>query len=315
MRLPLRHPPPEDDPPLRRCAHLEALARALVGVPLGAAAEVLTSARSRGRHGNALQWHLGLRTHDGAAELDWEDRIEVKLVSVWARPDGGVACDKIKVCDLAVDPWHKLANVLFVFADRLTRVVVEAAFFHLGGPVRTRLANAWTADPHFDHPDLFVEARLQEGKSAPAYYLSQGWLRREGLLPRPQPGIFAFDAHWWNARRAEYGRDPRLVLVSRAQAHVRCPRCGGPMRIASEDLAARGWAPAWHGMPLGDRCATVGHFAVDRDRLRMSAIQSPDEFCAALEGRLDPEALWRVADRVPEPGDHLHELPSWPVRA
>ncbi|MCA9688062.1 MAG: hypothetical protein KC636_00520, partial [Myxococcales bacterium] len=73
-----------------RCAYLEALIEAALGLPLAPAAELVTPARSRGRFGNALQWHLGLEPHDGAATLDWEDRIEIKMVSVWRRRGGAL---------------------------------------------------------------------------------------------------------------------------------------------------------------------------------------------------------------------------------
>ena len=87
----------------------------------------------RGRHGNALQWHFGLEAHDSEAVLDWEDRIEIKMVSVWSNRSGDVLCDKLKVCDQGIDPWHKLANVLWVFVDRMSRVVLGHRFTHLAG--------------------------------------------------------------------------------------------------------------------------------------------------------------------------------------
>ena len=309
MRLPLRHRPPSQPEPLRRCAHLEDLAEALVGVPLGSAARRVASRRSRGRHGNALQWHLGLSSHDAAAHLDWEDRIEIKLVTVWGRgtqDEPGVGCDKLKVCDVGIDPWHKLANVLFVHADRLTRVVVGAHLFHLDAPRLERLAVAWDEDPHFGHPPLFVEAREQEGRRAPAYYLSARWLESEGILPRPCSPIFDFDPAWWNATRREHGRDPLLTLADRPLAQLRCPRCGGPITVDQDRLAERGWAPARHGMPLGDACALAGHAVVDATRLRASRAATQEEFAAALEQRVEPDRVWRLADRVPEPEDHLH---------
>lgn len=306
MRLPLRHPPPVHDPALRRCAHLEELAAAAIGLPLRAAAECLSSARSRGRHGNALQWHLGLDFHDAVAELDWENRIEIKLVSVWQTADGRVACDKLKVCDLAISPWDKLANVLFVFADRMTRVVVGGAFFHLGGSARSRLAACWDVDPHFDEPSLFVEAREQRGRSAPAYYLSHRWFGDEALLPAPGPEILVPDRRWWNRVRAEFGRDPMPALAEPDRGERPCPRCGGPLRFDPEHLAAWGWAPAWHGMPLGERCAVAGHFVVRPSCVPRSPVASFEEFAAAFELRCDAASLWRLADRVPEPEDHQH---------
>jgi hypothetical protein len=282
------------------------LAEAVVGVPLGAAANLLSSSRSRGRHGNALQWHFGLDPHDGRAVLDWEDRIEIKLVSVWARGDGGVACDKLKVSDLAIDPWHKLANVLWVFADRLTRVVVGAALSRLAGATRERLAASWGVDPHFEHPLLFVEAREQEGKRAPAYYLAARWFEEERLLPASSSGIFPFDAAWWNASRAEHGRDPWLTLVDGTTDRIACPRCRGALSFDRDRVAAQGLSPARHGMPAGDTCLLRGHVAIDGRRLGVSPWQSPEEFRAALESRLSPAMLWRLADRVPEPDDHEH---------
>src|SRR5690606_26177909 len=119
MRRPLRHPPPAHDEPRRRCAHLEALALAAIGLPLGPAAALVASSRSRGRHGNALQWHFGLEPPDASPGRDWEDRIESTWISVWSRGQGSRACDNVTVCDLNTDPWHKLGNVLWVLADRL----------------------------------------------------------------------------------------------------------------------------------------------------------------------------------------------------
>lgn len=277
-----------------------------MGLPLRAAAECLSSARSRGRHGNALQWHLGLEFHDGLAELDWENRIEIKLVSVWQTLEGRVACDKLKVCDLAISPWDKLANVLFVFADRMTRVVVGGVFFHLGGAARMRLAACWEEDPHFGDPTLFVEAREQKGRSAPAYYLSHRWLADEALLPSAAPEILVPDRRWWNRVRAEFGRDPLPTLAEPQHGHRRCPRCDGSLHFDAEHLDAWGWAPAWHAMPLGERCALSGHFVVEASRMPRSAVVGFDEWAAAFELRCDAPSLWRLADRVPEPEDHQH---------
>lgn len=306
MRLPLRHAPPDVDARPRGCAHLESLAAASIGLPLGPAAALLSSNRSRGRHGNALQWHFGLSSHDGVACLDWEDRIEIKLVSVWARGDS-VGCDKLKVCDIAIDPWHKLSNVLWVFADRLTRIVVGAAQSTLEGGARTRLAASWDADPHFDHPHLFVEAREHAGKSAPAYYLAARWFPQEGVLPSGGPGIFSFDRRWWNETRRQHGRDPWLTIVDGPASVVACPRCNGPITFERAPLDAQGWAPARHGLPADGPCQLRGHAVVAGSRLSPSAWQSPEEFRAALEARVPADAVWRLADRVPEPDDHLHE--------
>jgi hypothetical protein len=306
VRLPLRHPPATRDAPRSRCAHLDALARALVGVPLGAAAERVSSRRSRGRYGAALQWHLGLAPHDAEARLDWEDRIEVKLVSVWARPGGEVGCDKVKVCDVAIDPWHKLGNVLWVFADRLTRVVVATRQTRMADGVRARLAAAWDEDPHFGQPALFVEAREQAGRSAPAYYLSAAWFAAEALLPAPGPGIFEFDARWWTEARARAGgRDPWPSLAT-SQGEQRCRRCGEILRFGADAVRAQGWAPAWHGVTAAP-CGLRGHFAVDPERL----LAPPEgglgleDALGMLEG-LGGAAAIRTFERVAEPGDHGH---------
>jgi len=277
-----------------------------MGLPIRPAADLLSSPRSRGRHGNALQWHFGLDPHDGRAEPDWEGRIEIKLVSVWTTPQGRVASDKLKVCDLAVDPWRKLSNVLFVFADRMTRVIVGASFFHLQGDALARLRTSFAVDPHFDEPMLFVESREHAGRSAPAYYLSQRWLAQELLLPPPTPSILPIDRRWWNAVRAEHGREPLPTLVDPGRPPIACPRCGAALRYDAAVVAARGWAPAWHGLPLGSRCAVVGHFAVDQGAIPVSAVATSAELRDAIEGRVERQALWRLADRVPEPEDHEH---------
>jgi hypothetical protein len=308
MRLPLRHPPPGVDAPLRRCAHLEALAEASVGVPLGPAAALVASRHSRGRHGNALQWHFGLSPHDAEGLLDWEDRIEIKLVSVWRRGAGGdrgVGCDKLKVCDIGIDPWRKLSNVLWVFADRLTRVVVGARAWRLAGAARARLETAWDADPHFGEPTLFVEAREQGGRRAPAYYLAARWFVDEGLLPLA-PGIFPFDPRWWNRVRREHGRDPLATIVADDAQDVVCPRCGGPIVHDTAQRRATGWAPARHGLPMDGICAGTGHFVLAAGQLAASRVQTPLEFRTAIEGRVERSKTWRLADRVPEPEDHGH---------
>ena len=144
MRLPLRHPPPASDTPLRRCAHLDALADRSLGLGLAPAAALVAGPRARGRFGNALQWHFGLEPHDSSEQLDWEDRVELKLVSLWRRREGPLACDKLKVCDLTMDPWRKLGNVLWVFVDRMTRVIVGHRF--------TRLAGALLSLIHISEP-------------------------------------------------------------------------------------------------------------------------------------------------------------------
>ncbi len=310
MRLPLRHPPPKRDALLRRCRHLELLAEAARGVPLGPAAEHLIAARGRGRHGNALQWHFGLDIHDSRPEPDWEGRIEIKLVSVWQRADGRLSSDRIKVCEVSADPWHKLGNVLFVFADRLTRVVLGHRLFCLAGPSLERLARAWFVDPHFDQPSLMVESREgKDGKMAPAYYLAARWLEQEGLLPARPVGIgYRFDANWWRAVRAEHrGRDPIVTLARSDHGELTdCPRCRGRLRCDLERVFEVGWAPALHTMPLGDRCALRGHVVVDPRRLPEPALISDAEQFAGVEGRVESDKLWRLADRVAEPEDHEH---------
>lgn len=309
MRLPLRHAPPGLDTRLRRCAHLEALVEAAIGLPLGPAAAVLSSRRSRGRHGNALQWHLGLDAHDGEAQLDWEDRIEIKLVSVWRRGSGAearVGCDKLKVCDIGVDPWHKLGNVMWVFADRVTRTVVGALQTTLAGDLRTRLEVAWDQDPHFDHPMLFVEAREHAGKSAPAYYLAARWFESEGLLPEPVAAIQPFDSNWWSAARNRHGRDPWLTVVDGSCDVVACPRCSGPIAFDPETLLREGFAAARHGMPADGPCLARAHGVVDVRSLAASDVFDPETICAGIESRVPAEQLGRLTDRVPEPADHLH---------
>lgn len=307
MRLPLRHRPPDRDAPERRCAHLEALVEAAIGLPLGPAANAVASKRSRGRHGNALQWHLGLASHDAEAVLDWEDRIEIKLVSVWKSSDGrSLCCDKLKVSDIAVDPWHKLSNVVFVFADRLTRVVVGAVFFRLAGRARESLARSWELDPHFEHPDLFVEARETANRRAPAYYVSSRWLCDE-VLPRSLPGVLPFDPGWWSRVRAEHGRDPLATVVDpRSTSPVHCPRCRGPIAFDPETLGRRGWSSAQHGLPWGDACAIRGHYVVSTAELHPCSLLTPEEFRAGLESRVAPSQVLRLTDCVPEPDDHLH---------
>ncbi|MCA9696591.1 MAG: hypothetical protein KC431_03615, partial [Myxococcales bacterium] len=270
MRLPLRHRLPARPGPPARCRHLELLAEAARGLALGPAAESLATARGRGRHGNALQWHLGLESHDGEPAPDWEGRIEIKLISVWQRADGTLANDRIKVCEVGVDPWRKLGNVLFVFADRLTRVVLGHRFFHLGEQSLARLGRSWTLDPHFERPALMVESRDGPEGMTPAYYLSRRWLVDEGLLPTTPVALgYRFDANWWQAIRSEFaGRHPLITLarLDRGQ-QTPCPRCHGALRVDLDRVFEAGWAPAHHGMPLGDPCALRGHAVIDPRRL------------------------------------------------
>lgn len=305
MRIPLRHAPPEHDPPRLACAYLSRLVEAAHGLPLGPAAAQLSSPRSRGRHGTALQWHLGLASHDAEAQPDWEGRIEIKLVTVW-RSAGAVVCDKQKICDVEIDPWRKLANALFVFADRTTRVVVGHAFVHLGGPVRERLALAWQQDTHFDSPALFVESRDGAAGPAPAYYLSAGWFAAERLLPLEHPAVLGAP------RPVLRGGDPVLTTTVASElgadgvATIACPRCGAPMRLDAGVLREHGSAPAHHGLPLPRGCAAREHIVVDRARLPRPGIGNAAEAIAALEGRDPPGHLARLADRVAEPEDHGH---------
>ncbi|MFV8753893.1 hypothetical protein ACNOYE_25390 [Nannocystaceae bacterium ST9] len=303
--------------PRRRCLHLERLAEAARGLPLGPAAGML-EARGRGRHGNALQWHFGLELHDARPEPDWEGRIEIKLVSVWRRPDGRLACDRNKICEASLDPWIKLANVLFVFTDRLTRVVLGHRFVHLAGERLDRLARAWTQDPHFERPDLVVESRETRAVGprgrptmAPAYYLSARWFEREGLLPAGPVAIgHRFDPAWWTRVRREHANRDPLITLARAGAGepstTPCPRCQGRLRVDLEQVRREGWAPAIHTMPLSGACALRGHAVVDAGLLPMPAAASEDEQIAGIESWLPERALWRLADRIPEPDDHGH---------
>lgn len=297
MRLPLQHAPPASPPPRMLCEYLVRLARAAYGLQLGPAANLIASSRSRGRHGNALQWHLGLEGHDARTAPDWEGRIEIKLVTVW-RSGGALVCDKLKVCELQIDPWHKLANVLFVFADRLTRTVVGHRLVHLSGDARDRLVRAWDVDPHFGAPDLFVESRQSEGGMSPAYYLSAAWLLA-CVVPRTLPGVF--DA----PRRVAHGGDPVLTVV--ATDPVVCPRCAAAMRFDAATLSARGCAPVHHGLPLPAGCGARQHVVVGAAHLVAPAIGTQQEQHAALHGTIPRERVTRLADLVAEPDDHGHE--------
>ena len=308
MRLPLRHPPPVDDAPLRRCAHLVALADRSLGLGLAPAAALVAAPHARGRFGNALQWHFGLEPHDSSEQLDWEDRVELKLVSLWRRREGPLACDKLKVCDLTMDPWRKLGNVLWVFVDRMTRVIVGHRFTRLAGQLRGSLAAAWDLDPHFERPPLFVEAREQDERQAPAYYLSAAWLA-EHVLPRELPGVYRFDAAWWSGAR-DHGRrrrDPQLALWRGQPSPLACPRCAGPLHFEAPQLRAEGWAPAVHAMPLGAECGLRAHAIIAATRLPLAPdAQGWHDLAAALEGRTAPEQVERLSDQVLEPDDHEH---------
>jgi hypothetical protein len=310
VRLPLRHPPPTRDAPRHRCRHLERLAESAVGIPLGPAAEHLSDARGRGRHGNALQWQFGLDVHDSSPEPDWEGRIEIKLISVWQRADGRLGCDRIKVCEVAANPWAKLGNVMFVFADRLTRVVLGHTSFRLAGSSRERLARSWVVDPHFGQPELIVESR--EGRAAkmtPAYYLAARWLESEGLLPTERVEVgYRFDPSWWRTIRAEHrGRDPLITLARTDHGdRTECPRCRGWLQTDLARVFELGSAPAVHTMPIQGECGLRGHVVVDPRRLPAPAAIRDIEQFEGIEGRVSREKLWRLADRVSEPDDHGH---------
>ncbi len=294
---------------MRRCVHLEMLAEAATGLPLGPAMELVTARRSRGRYGNALQWHFGLEPHDGLAALDWEDRIEIKMLTVWRQKAGKLRCDKLKVCDQQLDPWHKLSNVLWVLVDRVTRVVVGSRLTCLAGPMRERLEACWQLDPHFDNPVMFVEAREQDGRQAPAYYVAARWFRDEGILPENLPGVYRYDAKWFREMRSLHGRklDPLITLWRAPARELPCPRCRGRIIVDPACVTKDGWAPAQHTMPLGERCALRGHLVVDASQLPLSPIHPyREELEAGIERRVAPEHVWRLSDRVIEPEDHLH---------
>lgn len=311
MRLPLRHPAPDADAPARRCAHLEALLEAAVGLPLRPAVALLGNPASRGRVGNALQWHLGLEAHDSDARLDWEDLIELKVVSVWRTADGRLACDKLKVCDANVDPAHKLSNVAFVFVDRVTRVVVGHRFWRLAGRARASLREGWSLDPHFDRAPIFIEARAQGDRSAPAYYLASWWMAAEICGDLSLSGVFHFDSGAWTTLREQgRGKDPLVSVLDGAAnaARHRCPRCAGHLRLDPGQLSRLGVAPAVHGRGVHEPCDLHGHVAVDGRRLGRLGLGTVDELLAGIEARTPPDAVWRLADRVPEPEDHLHVM-------
>lgn len=309
MRLPLRHPPPLADAPLRRCAHLIALAEQAQGLGLGPGAALVAAPHARGRFGNALQWHFGLEPHDSSEQLDWEDRIELKLVSLWRRRDGKLACDKLKVCDITMDPWRKLGNVLWVFADRTTRVIVGHRFTRLAGPLLASLSAAWDLDPHFDQPPLFVEAREQDLRQAPAYYLGAAWLAEHVLSDADAlSGVFRFDARWWSEAR-DHGRrrrDPQLALWRGEATPLACPRCTGPLHFEPGKVQGDGWAPAVHAMPLGPECGLRAHAVISAAGLPTTRIGWHD-LAAAVEGRTVAEQVERLSDHVLEPDDHEHD--------
>ena len=60
-------------------------------------------------------------------------------------------------------------------------------------------------------------------------------------------------------------------------------------------------------MPWHDSCALRSHFTVAQDRLKIpGGAGTREETMDALEARLLPEEVWRLADRILEPEDHLH---------
>jgi hypothetical protein len=299
MRLPLVHPPPSAPAEVANCDHLARLVAAARGLPLGAAAAAIASPRSRGRHGNALQWHLGLSPHDARAEPDWERRIEIKLLTVW-RTRAGLVCDKLKVCDGDIDPWRKLDNVLFVLADRLTRVVVGHRFVTRDGARHDSLVAAWRADTHFDAPALFVEARDGEGGARPAYYVAAAWLAAH-VLPADLSGVFA------GLRGAARSGDPLLAVADEAcGGAVTCPRCGAAIGFDPEALRRRGAVPAHHGLPLSAPCATREHVVLARSRLLVNDVLGAEDTLATLQSVVRHDRLTRLADHVAEPDDHRH---------
>lgn len=273
---------------------------------MGPATQHIAFRGGRGRHGHALQWHLGLEVHDGSAELDWENRIEIKMVSVWRRGER-VVCDKLKVCDAGVDPWQKLSNVAWFFVDRVTRTIVGHHFSTLGAEPLALLAQSWGADPHFERPMLFVEARdAADGSSAPAYYLAADFFERAGWLPAR--GVTPFDSKAWSELRRDHGRrDPQISLASPGVGTpLACPRCEGPIHFDERLLAERGAVAGRHALPCKEACALRGHWVVDPAPLVAPRGCTRSEQYAGIEGRVPLEELWRLADRVFEPEDHEH---------
>ena len=308
MRLPLRHPPPGRPAGIARCLHLEELARASEGLVLGPASEQLMRGRSRGRYGNALQWHFGLAKSDALAELDWENRIEIKLVSVWRRSDGSWACDKLKVCDHAIDPWHKLSNVLWVCADRMTRVILGTHLTTLSGDFLNRLSRSWSMDPHFDRPDLWIESRESEGQQAPAYYLTSSILQEFVLDPARLTASACpvmFDGVMWTHWR-QIGASPRFLLTEAGRLSHRCPSCGEALELQNATRIDRGWAELMHPRAMGRPCERSVWLALDGGHVPSSMVMSRDEQASALLDPCNPSVLFRLADVCPEPDDHMH---------
>lgn len=320
MKLPLRHPPPPTiAQEAQRCLYLEELAEAAVGLPLGHAASQLMHARGRGRHGNALQWHLGLQKSDSLAQLDWEDRIEIKLVSVWRRPFDRLGCDKLKVCDANVDPWRKLSNVLWVCADRMTRVVQGCHLTHLQDCGWDALRRSWQQDPHFEQPDLFIESRetsrikdgaarggLSRPSMAPAYYVSARWVSEHVLTRLPSARTFLqWDgASWQQWRKREW--PPCYLIVEAGREAPRCPACGEELVGQEGARPERGWIELLHprgACPEFRERTVVG---VDGSYIPKSPVLSREEQAQALSGAAAGTELIRLVDRCLEPEDHLH---------
>ena len=75
----------------------------------------------------------------------------------------------------------------------------------------------------FQRQSYVVEAREQDGRQAPAYYLAAAWFRDADLLPGTATGVLPFDARWWQTvRSGAHGRDPRVTLW-RGEPSGRCP--------------------------------------------------------------------------------------------